>query len=172
MRRWLTLAVAVLTLVAAREASAAGGTLDSPSIAVAAASGRDGADWLAVLKNKKYHFIVGDFINSTTNLFYAGDAESLSSFLADLAAVRGTVIELSFSKEAKDATPAFGGSQAQTRPCQWQIQHLGYSPEVFYITVYLGDGKVDISKLNLPPICSQKEDKSARPPAAKPSAQK
>ncbi len=42
MRRWLTLAVAVLSLAATREASAAGGTLDSPSIAVAAASGAMG----------------------------------------------------------------------------------------------------------------------------------
>jgi hypothetical protein len=169
MRLALSVAVAIsLSLLAARSAFALGGTLTTPSISVATASGRDAKDWLAVLANKKYAFIVGDFINATTNLYYAGDTASLNSFLSDLAAVDGTEIEVMFSKESKDASSAFGSDQGHTGPCQWQIQHLGYTPEVFHVTVFLGDGKIDIAQLALPPIHSAKakspDEKSVSPP--------
>ena len=150
MRHSFSLAVVLLSLSVAREALALGGTLETPSISVAAASGRNGEEWLTVLADKKYKFIVGDFINSTTNLYYAGDAESLNSFLSELVAVDGTVIHVSFSKEIKDAASAFGSDEKHSGPCQWHIQHLGREPEVFYITVFLGDGKIDIGKLNPP----------------------
>jgi len=129
-----------------------GGTLNSPSISVSAASGRNGADWLAVLSNKKYKFIVGDFINWNTNLYYSGDTASLNAFLKDLAAVDGTALQIAFSKESKTAASAFGGEHAGSGPCQWQIFHSGFGPEEFHVTIFLGDGKIDISQLNLPAI--------------------
>jgi hypothetical protein len=144
-----------------------GGTLTSPSLSVAASSGRDGADWIKVLSDKKYKFVVGDFINSTTNLYYAGGADSLSAFLADLAAVPGTEIQVTFSKESKTASSSFGGEGSPTGPCQWQIQHLGFIPTMFNVTIYLGDGKIDISKLSLPVIRSAPSSKGGKPaPAA------
>ena len=116
----------IITFV--RNAHAAGGSLNAPSISVSAASGRDAKDWLAVLANKKYQFVVGDFINASTNLYYSGDTDKLNSFLADLTAIDGTVVRVLFSKEAKTATSAFGGAGSPSGPCQWYIQHLGYAP--------------------------------------------
>src|SRR5271169_5523591 len=125
MRRSIVIGVMLLALAAAREALALGGTLETPSIAVATASGRDAKEWLGVLANKKYKFIVGDFINSTTNIYYAGDTSSLNDFLDDLSAVEGTTIHISFSKESKTAVAAFGSDEAHRGPCQWHIQHIG-----------------------------------------------
>ncbi len=154
MRHCFAAILAVLSLLAAREAFALGGTLERPSLSVSAASGRNAKDWLDVLSKKKYHFISGDFINWNTNLYYGGDTASLNDFLADLAAVEGTTIRVSFSKEAKTAQPAFGGDEKLRGPCQWWIQHSGFEPEVFQITIFLGDGKIDVSQLTLPAIHS------------------
>jgi len=156
MRPLFSTAVVLLSLCLAREDLAAGGTLETPSISVATASGRNGAEWVTVLADKRFKFIVGDFVNATTNLYYAGDTESLNSFLSNLVTVEGTVIHVSFSKESKDAASDFGSDEKHSGPCQWQIQHLGREPEVFYVTVFLGDGKIDITKLNLPLIRSAK----------------
>jgi hypothetical protein len=150
-----------------RHVEAMGGSLNSPSISVAAASGRDGNDWLAVLGNKKYKFVVGDFINSSTNLYYAGDTDSLNAFLADLVAVKRTIVRVSFSKESKTATAAFGGNGSPSGPCQWHIQHLGFTPEVFNVTIFLGDGKIDIGQLQLPDI----QNVSSKPADGKPALQ-
>jgi hypothetical protein len=170
IRSSIAVAVILLGLATAREAFALGGTLESPSIAVSADSGREAKDWLGVLANKKYKYIVGDFINSITNLYYSGDTASLNDFLADLSAVEGTTIHVSFSKESKTASSAFGGNEAHTGPCQWHIQHLGYAPETFHITVFLGDGNVDVSQLNLPAIRTPLTKPAvAKPGEAKPA---
>src|SRR4051812_14539424 len=113
MQRLATSLLVVLSLLAAREAFALGGTLEKPSLSVSTDSGRNAKDWLDVLSNKKFQFIVGDFINWNTNLYYAGDTSSLNDFLADLAAVDGTTIRVSFSKESKNAEPAFGGAEGR-----------------------------------------------------------
>ncbi len=158
------------SLASANRAFGLGGTLNSPSISVSAASGRNGADWLAVLSNKKYKFVVGDFINWNTNLYYSGDTASLNSFLKDLAAVDGTLIQITFSKESMTAASAFGGDGAPSGPCQWKIFHSGFGLEVFDVTIFLGDGKIDISQLNLPAIQNTniKTDPKSAPAAKKP----
>jgi len=166
MRRLCAIAVALLSLAAARDAFALGGTLDSPSIAVSAASGREAKDWLGVLANKKYKFIVGDFINATTNLYYSGDTATLNGFLDELSAVEGTTIRISFSKESKTADSAFGGKEAHRGPCQWHIQHLGLDPEVFNFTIYLGDGKINVDDLSLPAMRTPKTTSTAVKPAS------
>ncbi len=166
MTRSLTLAVALLSLAAARDAFAAGGTLESPSIAVSAASDREANEWLGVLASKKYKFIVGDFINSTTNLYYSGDTASLNDFLEELSAIEGTTIRISFSKESKTASSAFGSDEGHSGPCQWHIQHLGHEPEVFNITIFLGDGRIDLSELSVPAIRTPKTSSPAVKPAS------
>lgn len=158
MRRLSTALLVVLSLLSAREAFALGGTLERPSLSVSTDSGRNAKEWLDVLSNKKFHYIVGDFINWNTNLYYAGDTASLNDFLADLAAVEGTTIRVSFSKESKNAEPAFGGAESQRGPCQWSIQHSGFDPATFNISIFLGDGKVDIGQLNLPAIHTTKQE--------------
>jgi hypothetical protein len=169
MRCAIVATAGLLSLMVAREALALGGTLQTPGIAVATASGREAKEWMGVLANKKYKFIVGDFINSITNLYYAGDAASLNDFLADLSAVEGTTIRVSFSKESKTADSAFGSDEAHRGPCQWHIQHLGYEPEVFNVTIFLGDGKIDVSQLNLPAIHTPLKAKAA---TTKPAGEK
>ena len=166
--RLLVILAFIGSLASANRAFGLGGTLNSPSISVPA--GRTGADWLAVLSNKKYKFVVGDFINWNTNLYYSGDTASLNSFLKDLAAVDGTVIQVAFSKESKTAASAFGGDGAPSGPCQWKIFHSGSAPEAFDVTIFLGDGKIDISQLNLPAIqnTSTKADSKSAPAAKKP----
>jgi hypothetical protein len=51
------------------------------------------------------------------------------------------------------------------------IQHLGREPEVFFITVFLGECKIDIGKLNLPSIRAEKtKSTNAKPADPKPAA--
>ena len=172
MRCSLLVAAALIgSLSSTSRAFALGGTLTAPSLSVPTAPGRSADDWLRVLSDKEYKFVVGDFVNWNTNLYYSGGTESLNSFLTDLTAVDATVIHVSFSKESATAASAFG--DGPTGPCQWKIFHSGLEPEAFDVTIYLGDGKIDISKLSLPAIRSAKtvgEQGSA--PAAKTSAAK
>ena len=163
MRRLIAIAVALATLGAAREVLAVGGTLTAPSLSVSAASGRDAKDWLDVLSKQKYKFVVGDFINSTTNLYYSGDTASLNDFLADLSAVEGTTLRITFSKDSKTAESAFADNNTPRGPCQWQIQHLGTTPDVFDVTIFLGDGKIDVSQLAIPAIQTPKKAEPAKP---------
>src|SRR5690349_2556152 len=111
MRFLLATLIAVIAFCAAHEAFGLGGTLETPGIAVSTDSGRNAREWMGVLSNKKYKFIVGDFINSLTNLNYSGDTASLNDFLADLSAVEGTTIRVTFSKEMKTAESAFGSDE-------------------------------------------------------------
>ena len=120
------------------DAFALGGTLESPSIAVSAASGREAKDWLGVLANKKYKFIVGDFINSTTNLYYSGNTASLNDFLAELFVVEGDNDSHLFFQGKQNGRLGVRRRRGSSRAMPMAFQHLGLDPEVFNFTIFLG----------------------------------
>jgi hypothetical protein len=156
MRAFFAVAVVVFAiLVPANKAWSLGGDLKSPEIAGSGYT-RDEvtAARIKVLSDKKFNFAGGYFVNETTHLVYSGDAASLSSFLRDLTAVRGTLIHVSFSKETTTATSPFGTLKNRGPAAQWTVFHSARHPNEFELTIYLGDGKIDISKLVLPPIGS------------------
>ena len=155
MRIGLVIALAVVGLLTngAKHAFAVGGSLNSPDIASSGTTrDRDTAERLKILSDKKFNFIVGYFVNWTTHLDYGGDTASLNAFLSDLAATHGTTIDVAFSKETKTAASPFDNGKGRSGACQWEVFHSGEKQTVFHATIYLGDGKIDIAKLALPPI--------------------
>ena len=155
MRIGLVIPLAVVGLFAseAKQAFALGGSLNSPDIASSGTMrDRDTSERLKILSDKKFNFIVGWFVNETTHLNYGGDTASLNAFLSELAATHGTTIDVGFSKETKTAASPFDNGKGRSGACQWEVFHSSRKQTVFHVTIYLGDGKIDIAKLDLPPI--------------------
>lgn len=142
--------IAVLLLVFAvqTEAHASAGLLTTPGIA--ARAGSPAAEAQKVLQAPKYKFVTGMFINWYSTLYYTGDAKNLSSFVNDLALVKGAEVTVRFSKAKGWAdTTVFGKAGKATR-CEWMLSHDGNNN--FGITVYLGGDEFDIENLRLPPL--------------------
>lgn len=137
----------------AKQAFALGGSLSSPDISSSGTTrDRDTVKRLKILSDKKFNFVVGYFVDEITHLDYAGDTAILNAFLSELAAAHGTTIDVAFSKESKTAASPFDHGTGRTGMCQWEVVHSGKKQTVFHVTIYLGDGKIDIGKLALPAI--------------------
>lgn len=122
-----------------------------PDVA-AVAEGAAADPVFGVLGASDYRFVSGVFADGCRVHFsYAGDVEALNTFLERLVACRGIEVRLRFSRERGEARVGLG-SDAKTAPCQWGVtQNLRERPGVFDVTVYLGDGVIDLEKLDLPP---------------------
>lgn len=152
--RLLLCAASLVLTLTEREAFALAGVLKSPSIAIAVdASGSPKSPGLKkaldVLRDKKYEYVIGSFINSASRLCYAGETDDLNRFLDELAKIDGIQVSVSFSREKGWAESPFDGPKHKKGPCQWEVFHMG---QRFQVKAYLGDGKIDIEKLVLPAI--------------------
>lgn len=150
----------LLALAQASNAFSLGGTLDHPSIAIPATGEELNGQREAVenrlylvLVDHKAKFVIGHFVNARSTLYFSGTAEDLSKLLADLAAVKGAVLSVRFSNARGEAASPFA-KDVPASPSQWEIEHDGWSaaPRKLTITVYLGDGKIDMERLALPEI--------------------
>lgn len=168
MRRTFSVAAAGLLIGVERAALGMGGNLDEPSIAVPVDPGTKAADPVArkildVLQAHEKGFTGGWFINSHSELYFAGGTKGVNALLGDLAKVEGAAILVRLSKEAGATRRGFpaAGAQAES-PCDLKVDHLGWGDaRAVTLTVDLGGGRVDPAELELPAIAGR------APPAGK-----
>ena len=162
--------VAVAGIVAcfAQTAHALGGNLKTPGISIPLDRPDGGENNVAVRINQvlvdhQTQFVNGSFINSYTSLNFKGNTEKLNSLLNDLAEIEGSKISILFSNEKGLGRVAFPAAGLQDEACQWTISHNGRSEaELVTLTIYLGDGLIELDQLKLPSI------RGAQPEVKKP----
>jgi len=153
----ITLTALGLVMGLAAMAYGMGGNLDQPSISIPTDGGKEDAvarKIFDVLWSHRKDFTGGSFINSQSQLYFAGGVEGVNALLADLGKVAGATLRVRLSKDAgvtrwmfprKDAVPE--------RPCDCKIDHFGWGDaHVITITLYLGGSRIDPEKLELPAI--------------------
>jgi hypothetical protein len=156
-----TVLVVFSALLAATPAFGMGGLLKEPSLSFSVPAATGTAELgktkmpeplqklLNVLSDKKRKFVGGYFINWETHLYYAGDASQLDRFLDELAKAGGR-IHLQLSKAASGTMLKLGDDVMQSGPAQWEVAHnSSLGDDRFDVTIYLGDGKIDVEKLHL-----------------------
>ena len=152
--------VAVVGLVAccAQTAHALGGNLKTPGISIPL-DRPDGSENIVaskihqVLVKHQNQFVNGSFINAFTTLNFKGNSEKLNSLLDDLAEIEGSKISILFSKEQGSGRIVFPAEGLQDEACQWSISHNGGAEaELVTLTIYLGDGVIELDQLRLPSI--------------------
>jgi hypothetical protein len=143
----LPAAALLALLIVQTEAFAALGLLTTPGIAVPKGSPVAAAQ--RVVQAPKYKFVTGMWLNSFSTLFYTGNEKDLALFVNDLTLVKGAEVNIRFSKSKGWADTTKFDKAGKAAPCQWRLSHIGNN---FGVTVYLGDGKIDIEKLQLPPL--------------------
>ena len=131
-----------------RNVNALGGNLKTPSISIPLSEPNGGQNPIAaemnrVLADHQKQFVSGSFINARSTMYFTGNTVKLNAVLKDLAEVKGAVISIMFSKE----------SGVVEQPCRWSIDHNGWAnAENLTLTVYLGDGSIQLDELVLPEI--------------------
>jgi len=158
--------VAVAGIVAcfAQTAYALGGNLKTPGISIPLDRPDGGENNVAVRINQvlvdhQTQFVNGSFINSYTSLNFKGNSEKLNSLLKELAEIEGSKISILFSKEKGIGRIAFPAEGLQDEACQWTISHNGRSDaELITLTIFLGDGLIELDQLKLPTIRGAKLD--------------
>jgi hypothetical protein len=131
-----------------------------PDIA-SVAKGADAGPVLRALDAPEYKFVFG--MNSQgrhVHFAYSGDTAALNAFLRRLAACDGVELRLRLFK-TKGEAPEHLGKDLKKVPCQWLVnQDLSEHPGVYEVSVFLGDGRIDLEKLELPswrgPACNEK----------------
>lgn len=126
------------------------GTLDTPRIAVPA--GTDLSAVNAVLKDKRFKFAGGHYINSATDLYYAGDGADLSEFLKALTRCPGVTVDVQFASLKKEANGVITSNGIPVAAAgQWHVFHNAWGDASrVTVTAYVGEGGIDVAKLRLP----------------------
>jgi len=116
--------------------SAAYGTLTTPGVAFAKGypAGAQ-ARVMAALTRKDCKFLDGHWLNSWTNLRYAGDTLALNLFLDDLVKCPGVTVHVGFQKLDDDS--------------DWTVGHTAHANR-FQVAVNLNSKRVDVEKLYIP----------------------
>lgn len=121
-----------------------------PDIA-SVAEGADAGPVLRALDAPEYKFVFG--MNSQgrhVHFAYAGGTAALNGFLHRLAACDGVELRLRLFK-TKGETTEHLGENAKKVPCQWLVnQDVRERPGVYEVSVFLGDGRINFAKLELP----------------------
>ena len=161
MRRTFWVAVGLL-LGLGGAAFGMGGNLDQPSISIPTDPKTKEADPVTkqiaeVLLSHRKDFTGGWFINSHSVLYFAGGVDGINSLLGSLAKIEGATLQVSFSKDAGVTRRTFPSNDAAAdRPCDCMIDHLGWGDaRVLRLTIYLGGGRIDPDKLELPAVKGQ-----------------
>lgn len=162
MRRAVSAAAVGLTIGLGGVAPGMGGNLDKPSIAIPVDPGTKAADPVArgiaaVLYAHEKGFAGGSFVNSRSELYFAGGAKGVNALLADLARAEGATLVVRLSKEAGEARRKFPAGVARAEPpCDCKVDHLGGSlARAVTVTVYLGGGRIDPAELELPAVAGR-----------------
>jgi hypothetical protein len=104
----------------------------------------------AVLKDARFKFKSGLVSywepKFETTLAYDGDAGSLNAFVAALSKVNGVNVKVTFAKDLSKET--HGYPPAGT----WWVMYAHDAPNDVIVRVNLADPKLDIAKLELPPV--------------------
>ncbi|HEY2343258.1 MAG TPA: hypothetical protein VGH90_09530 [Chthoniobacteraceae bacterium] len=120
------LLAAALWLSSPEVSFSAAGDLTAPSLAFP----KDAPYQAAVMKvimDKNFKFLRGSFINADTTLEYTGNAASLNTFLAHLAACAGIEVHVTFS----DA-----GDLSNDADAAWTLRHNAWGAgSEFYVIV-------------------------------------
>ena len=151
MRRLFASVVLATAAFAPVSASALGGSLERPSLAMP--TGTDLRGVTEVLSREEFGYVTGWFINAHSMLYYSGDADRLNRFLAALTACDEIDVSVRFSAEAGEARSIFPAGEEGTieAPCQWSVQHSAWvDARRLTVTVYLGDSKIAPADLSLP----------------------
>jgi hypothetical protein len=167
MNRWTVWCVALGFCLPSSLAFALGGTLDRPGLSVPVKDEqRDAVVFRLheILYEHQAQFVTGHFVNAHSTMSFLGSTDDLSKLLAELSAVEGATISLRFSKARGEASSPFAKDQP-AKPSRWEIEHNAWSesPRKLTITVFLGDGAIDLEKLVLPDIVGRKP----QPPSTK-----
>ena len=154
----MPLLLAAATVSEVRSVGAAGGPLDKPGIAIPSRFSQDLQSTprrlLAALQNQADAFVYGHWLNSRTQMYFRGDTERLQRFLADLSEIEGVQVSLSFSKEEGPQNATCNSNPPADLTCQWSASHIIYGDDAshIHVTIYLGDGKIDLAGLTVPVI--------------------
>lgn len=159
--RGLVFVIPVL-LVLPASVLAAGGVLPKPFVGIPANSKLRSEDVNQVLGARKFRFVTGSWLNFNSTLYYSGKTADVMAFLDELTRVKGTTVVLRFSKSRGFADTTFWGKDGKSAPCQWRVLHF---QDQFTVTVYLGDGSVDIDKLHFPPLKPESDAANSLNPA-------
>ena len=81
-----------------------------------------------------------------TMLVYDGDTASLNAFVAALSKVNGVNVKVTFAKDLSKETHGYPPAGA------WWVQYAHDAPNDVIVRVNLADPKLDIEKLELPPV--------------------
>jgi hypothetical protein len=104
----------------------------------------------AVLKDARFKFKSGLISywepKFETTLAYDGDTSSLNAFVAALAKVNGVNVKVTFAKDLSKETHGYPPAGA------WWVQYAHDAPNDVIVRVNLADPKLDIEKLELPPV--------------------
>lgn len=130
-----------LLLATATDALALAGELKEPGVAMSQGYPEAARKQvMAALTRPGCKFLKGNFINSHTSLFYAGDTKALNVFLGDLAKCPGVTLHVSF---ANDPIPG--------EPCDWHVSHDAHE-NGFHVRVSLKSDRIKLPDLYLPEV--------------------
>src|SRR6478609_7287240 len=120
MNRVLATVVASFIVIVPGFTFGRAGTLDTPRIAVPA--GVDLAAVNAVLRDKKFRFAGGHYVNAATDLYYSGDAADLSEFIKALAGCESLTVDVQFATLKKEASGVVTSNGLPVAaPGQWHV---------------------------------------------------
>jgi hypothetical protein len=144
IRSALALAVVVL---APAQVLALAGDLEQPGLA--SHPGDDTTAIMAVLNSERHEYAGGLFLNSFSTMHFRGDVEALNMFIGELSEIDNVTVHVRFSK----STGVGRTLRNETGVCQWRMTHhpSGTAHEIG-VTVFLGDGRIDLDNLRLPAI--------------------
>ncbi len=136
-----------------------GGNLDKPSISIPCDPVTKEPDPVTqkiadVFRSHEKRFTGGSFINSHSELYFAGGAKGVNALLGDLAKVEGATVLVQLSKEAGVTQWKFATTTTQAdSPCDCKIDHVGWGDaRVVTLKVYLGGSRIEPSELELPAV--------------------
>lgn len=150
--------VAIVAVWFAQSAHALGGNLKTPGISIPLDRPDGGENIIAAkinqtLGNHQAEFVNGSFVNSNSSMNFRGNTEKLNSFLKDLSEIEGSKVTIKFSNDKGVGHFVFPEAGNPDQACQWSVFHNGWSqPHGITMTIYLGDGLIQLDQLNLPSI--------------------
>lgn len=121
---------------------AAAGHLDKPSLAFPAGFPESSrTNIIAALSQPEYKFISGEFVNSSTQLYYAGDTKALNQFLQRLSKCPDASLSITFVHGIEMDPSA-----------TWSVSHIATSGGQLYVQVNFNSPQIHLDELALPEI--------------------
>ena len=118
------------------------GHLNTPSLAFPAQFPEASrTNIIAALTQPEYKFVGGEFVNSSTQLYYSGDTRALNHFLQRLSKCKDANLSITF-------VPRIEMEHAAT----WSVSHVAGDVAQLYVQVNFNARQIHLEELALPEI--------------------